>query len=244
MAKIELELQLGAFQGPFDLLLHLIRSMKVDIHDISMLEITTQYLAFIQEMQALELDIASEYLVMASTLLEIKARMLLPVEPVENLEGEYEGDPREILIQQLLLYQQFQDVAAELSQRESDRAKHFGRPETDLSAYQTKVPLVRGQVSLSHLVLAMQEVLQAHLDRQPKEKAIQTEPMTVSQKIQVIQERLSQGKRITFYEMLESGNREDIITTFMAMLELVRKQEVIFYQEKALGPIMLEGVDR
>lgn len=244
MAKVELELQLEAFQGPFDLLLHLIRSMKVDIQDIPMLEITSQYLAFIQEMQDLELDVASEYLVMASTLLEIKARMLLPVEPVEDLEGEYEGDPREILIQHLLLYQQFQDVAEALSRREGERSKHFSRPETDLTRYQTKVPLESGQLSLEQVSQAMQDMMQAYLDRQPKEKAIQTEPMTVSQKIQVIKSRLSFGKRLIFEEVLESKSREDIITTFMALLELVRKQEVLFYQGQAFGQIEIEGVSR
>ena len=134
MSNTELKLELAAFQGPFDLLLHLIRQMKVDINDIPMSEITSQYLSYLHSIQEFQLDVAGDYLVMAATLLEIKSRLLLPIEPDPELDGDYEADdPRQVLVQQLLLYQQFQDISTALELKQIERAKLYTRPSEDLS---------------------------------------------------------------------------------------------------------------
>lgn len=145
MSSNELKLELDAFQGPFDLLLHLIKQMKVDINDIPMSEITSQYLAYLHSMKEFQLDIAGDYLVMAATLLEIKSRLLLPIEPEPDLEGDYEPeDPRQVLVQQLLLYQQFQDVATALEIKQVERAELYTRPSEDLSGMQTLCLWMKG----------------------------------------------------------------------------------------------------
>ena len=134
MAENKLTLELEAFQGPFDLLLHLIKEMEVDINDIPMTAITQQYIAYIHQMQELELDIVGDYLVMAATLLEIKSRLLLPIEPVADIDAQYEGeDPRHNLVQQLLLYQEFQTVSLSLKELEGGRSGLLTRPPMDLS---------------------------------------------------------------------------------------------------------------
>ncbi|MCW6682095.1 segregation/condensation protein A [Aerococcaceae bacterium NML160702] len=237
-----LKLELEAFQGPFDLLLHLIKQMKVDINDIPMREITAQYMVYLRAMQQLELDIVGDYLVMAATLVEIKSRLLLPIEPDGELEDDYEpGDPRQILVQQLLLYQQFQDISSVLETKQEARARLFSRPAEDLSDYQSFIPLEEGELTTVDLAQTMFFVLQKEMQRAPKEKEIHHDPMTVSQKMDSILDVLQDStRRIAFSELIEYGTRHEIITTFMAVLELVRKQVVVFYQEKVMDPIEIQ----
>ncbi|MDO4432089.1 MAG: segregation/condensation protein A [Aerococcaceae bacterium] len=246
MSETPLRLELEAFQGPFDLLLHLIKQMKVDINDIPMKEITAQYMVYLKAMQALELDMVGDYLVMAATLLEIKSRLLLPIEPNGELEDDYEqGDPRQLLVQQLLLYQQFQDVSAVLETKQEVRAQLFSRPAEDVSEYQAFIPLEAGAVTTDDLATQLLHVLQRELERLPKQKEIHHDPMTVEQKMTAILEKLtahSTESRIAFHQLVEIGTRHELITTFMAVLELVRKQAVVFYQEKALAPIEIQRI--
>ncbi|MBF6625621.1 segregation/condensation protein A [Aerococcaceae bacterium zg-BR9] len=241
MAKEILKLDLEAFHGPFDLLLHLIKELKVDINDIPMREITQQYMFYLSSMQELQLDIAGEYLVMAATLLEIKARMLLPIEPSGELDSDYEEDPREFLVQQLLLYQQFQDVATALEMNEAKRAKLYMRPAEDLSFFQQSIPLEEGAISLDQLALLMSQVLQRQKEREPKQREVEYEPLSVSDKINEIQVLIGKtNSRIAFEDLLTVGSRNEIITTFMAILEMVRKQTLVFYQASALAPIEIK----
>lgn len=243
MDKTVLKLELEAFQGPFDLLLHLIRQLKIDINDIPMTEITTQYMVYLKTMQELHLDVAGEYLVMAATLLEIKARMLLPIEPEAIIEGEYEGDPREVLVQQLLLYQQFQHVATALQVKEAKRMTHFNRPMEDLSHFQEVIPLGQGEITLTNLMDAMYHVLQKVAERIPKQREIQTDPMTVSEKIDWIKQQLTlRTGKCSFESLLQTASKDETITTFMAVLEMVRKQQIVFFQSSPLAPIEIESV--
>ena len=244
MSNTELKLELAAFQGPFDLLLHLIRQMKVDINDIPMSEITSQYLSYLHSIQEFQLDVAGDYLVMAATLLEIKSRLLLPIEPDPELDGDYEADdPRQVLVQQLLLYQQFQDISTALELKQIERAKLYTRPSEDLSKMQQFVPLDEGDMSLQQLSEAMALTLQRELERTPKQKEIIHDPMTVSQKmddILLLLSALEGHTPIHFNDLTGQHSRHEIITTFMAMLELVRKKAIIFNQSGALAPIEIQ----
>lgn len=136
--QLPYSVKIEAFEGPLDLLLHLINRYEIDIYDIPVAQITEQYMAYIHAMQELELDIASEYLVMAATLLAIKSKMLLPA-PEEEDDGDMEfdevDDPREELMQRLLEYKKFKEAARELKRREEERALLFTKPPSDLSAY-------------------------------------------------------------------------------------------------------------
>lgn len=241
MSNTELKLELEAFQGPFDLLLHLIKQMKVDINDIPMSEITSQYLSYLHSIQEFQLDVAGDYLVMAATLLEIKSRLLLPIEPASEIEGDYEtDDPRQVLVQQLLLYQQFQDVATALELKQIERAKLYTRPSEDLSNLQQFVPLDEGDITLEHLSEAMSLALQRALERAPKQKEIIHDPLTVSQRmddILSVLNGLDANVSIQFNDLIRKNSRHEVITTFMAMLELVRKQAIVFHQNEPLQPI-------
>lgn len=247
MSEKKLNLELEVFQGPFDLLLHLIKQMKVDINDIPMTEITTQYLTYLHSMKELELDIVGDYLVLASTLLEIKSRLLLPIEPDPEMDSDFDHeDPRQILVQQLLLYQQFQGVATALEVKQQQRAKLFTRPSEDLTRYQTRIPLEDEEVTLAQLSQAMTNALQRELEREPLQKEIHHDPLSVSDKIATIialLKTLDEQTVLTFDDLIEQPTRHDIITTFMAVLELVRKQHIIFKQKNALEAIEIKKVE-
>ena len=235
-----LKIDLEVFQGPFDLLLHLIKSMEVDIYDIPIAEITQQYLDYLHSMKELELDIVGDYLVMAATLIEIKSRMLLPIEPLDNEDSEYEsGDPRISLVQQLLMYQQFQEVTQELQDLELSRSKLFSRPMTNLTNYQDKVPLEPGQIELISLAETMSQLLQDQLSRQPQTKSIQHEYVTVEEMMNNLLEGFDQHSKISFNQFIKNQSRFEIITSFIALLELVRNQTIHFVQKDLYQPIYM-----
>lgn len=245
MGAQSLQLTLDAFQGPFDLLLHLIKENDIDINDIPMTEITSQYLAYIDAQTDISLDQMGDYLVMAATLLEIKSRILLPIEQKDSDELEEEGDLRENLVQQLLLYQQFQSVAEALSKMESSRQEMLNRPASDLSEHQELVPLVEGDLTISQLVQAYEVVLWRYQDRQPLQREVVHDTITVSEKISLITnyfDHKGSSGRALLSDFMQVNSRQEIITTFMAMLELVRKQYLLFHQDQLAGPIYLRKV--
>lgn len=247
MQNTELRIELESFQGPFDLLLHLIKQMEVDINDIPMTAITNQYIKYIEAMNELELDIIGEYLVMAATLLEIKSNILLPIEPGPDYEEDYdEGDPRDILVQQLLLYQQFQTVATQLQIKQDERARLFSRPMADLSSYQEFVPLDEDALSLTDLAEAMASVVEKAASREPLERQIQHESLTVSDQMDKIMAAFqfdTDNDSVTLDQFFQYGTRNEIITTFLAMLELVRKQHLIFLQKSKDDPIQMKKLE-
>ena len=152
----ELTLDLAAFEGPLDLLLHLIKDLKVDIFDIPINLVTDQYLAYIHTYEALSLDVASEYLVMAATLLEIKTQMMLPKTPKEAVEEE--DDPRDSLVEQLLAFQQYQEVSHILADKQAERSLEYTKQPSDLSAYQEKIPMTGRQLTPDDLYRAIQKM--------------------------------------------------------------------------------------
>lgn len=237
----QLHLDLEAFQGPFDLLLHLIKTMEVDIYDIPISEVTQQYIQHVHAMKELQLDVIGDYLVMAASLIEIKSRMLLPIEPTEGLEDYYSDiDPRAALVQQLLLYQQFQNVSDQLEQMETQRMEVYTRHPMDLSDKQAHIPLNVGEITIQHLSRAMYDALEKERLRQPQVREMATETITVDEAMNEIIGRLNQLKvheSLIFNEIIAHQSRSVIITSFMAMLELVRKNKVHLHQEELYDPI-------
>ncbi|SDI62956.1 condensin subunit ScpA [Dolosicoccus paucivorans] len=235
-----IQLDLEVFQGPFDLLLHLIKQLEIDINDIPMTQITQQYLEYVHTMKQFEIDDIADYLVMASTLIEIKARMLLPVELDETEEYE---DPRHELVQHLLLYQQFQDVTEVLEQMQQKRSRVFSKPSDDISHYQDFIPLPDDWMNEYDLLAAMEAVLLKQFDRQPPLTTIDQDPVSVEDKIQELLSWVQTypNKTVTFNEILHQHTRSEIVATFMALLELVRKQQILLKQAHARQPIAIQA---
>jgi len=229
--------QLEIFEGPLDLLLHLIKKNEVSITDIPIAMITEQYLATLEVMQALNLDVAGEFLVMAATLIHIKSRMLLPLTDGEEDEEDGGADPREELMRRLLEYQRFKDAADQLERREVLTRDVFVR--SVAPAEEVPAPGFRG-VSVFELLTALKQVL----DRLPKDVVheVMLDKITVREKMTLLLDHLrAQGK--TLFESLfaEVKTRMEVVVTFLAMLELVKVRAIRIFQEEATGPIQIEA---
>ncbi|WP_307338968.1 segregation and condensation protein A [Caldalkalibacillus uzonensis] len=240
-----LQIKLDSFEGPLDLLLHLIDKAEVDIYDISVSEITDQYVAYIHQMQQLELEIASEFLVMAATLLAIKSKMLLPkkeeytFQPMLDMELEEEYDPREELIQRLVQYKKYKQLAALLREEEAKRSQIYTRPAEDLTAFVDRDDVNPvANVSLFDLVDALQEVLKKK-EEEPLSK-VERDEISVSERMKEIKDRLVREREITFNQLFQGKrSKTQIVVTFLALLELMKKKEVICRQDRLFAEIKI-----
>ncbi len=226
---------LDIFEGPLDLLLYLIRREEVDICDIPILKITDQYLQYLDLMRMLDLDIASEFLVMAATLLHIKSRMLLPPDerPVEEQVDE-EEDPRMTLVKQLLEYKKFKETAGYLSEREIEQQAVFARyVDKTFLPEPTDSPLT--EVSIFDLISAFSDVLK-RVTGEPRE--IAEEVYTVTDKIASIMELLTMRSALRFSELFKDVLvRAEVVATFLALLELIRLKKIQAHQPQPFAEI-------
>ncbi len=231
--------QLDIYNGPLDLLLHLIRREEVDIYDIPIVRITEQYVAYVELLQQIDANAAGEFLVLAATLMEIKSRMLLPRPPVE---GEEEFiDPRAELVRQLLEYKQFKDAADHLRSAAEERASRFTRqpPEIDgTDGHEVDLDAVQ----LWDLVEAFREVLAKTGQLAPHE--IQYDDTPVALHAADLVDRLERdGGSMTFADVFEGRTRSECIGLFLALLELVRQRRVRVEQDAPFAPILLHLLD-
>jgi segregation and condensation protein A len=228
-------IQLPLFEGPLDLLLYLIRREKIDIHDIPIAPITREYMEYLDLMRELSLDIAGEFMVMASTLIHIKSKMLVPIEPTEA-EGEEEYvDPREELAQKLMEFQRYKEAAGILHQQAQIRAAQWTRPETVLPTFDDAGEEML-EAGLYDLIAAFKEMLdrrKALLDHE-----IETEGPGVDERMEELVAMIGEGESLEFLELFASlETKAAMIVTFLALLELVRLKRVRVYQRGLFGAI-------
>ncbi|MDR2277465.1 MAG: segregation/condensation protein A [Vagococcus sp.] len=241
----ELNVKLEIFEGPLDLLLHLIKTLEIDIYDIPISEITEQYMYYIRSMKELDLELAGEYIVMAATLMSIKSKTLLPKIEVELLESDYEDeiDPREQLVAQLLEYRKFKYAASILKEKEVERGKFYTKEATNLDEYKDLVaPLAPNEVTTIDLFLAFSDILNRRKDLEPMETTIVSEEFSIDDKIDEIMNRVFSNDNTSglhFTSLFYVYTRNEIVTTFMALLELIKSGEIIAKQKSAIEPIVL-----
>ena len=228
--------KLDQFEGPLDLLLHLIKKNELNIHDIPIAIITTQYLAAIALMEELNLDVAGEYLVMAATLIHIKSKMLLPrPETAAGVEEEQE-DPRDALVRRLLEHQKFKAAAGLLHEREQWRSAQWQRPDERIAALAGDGLEEEFEVDLFTLISAFQAVVERAKHR-PK-VLLPPEQMSVEARIDQLLERLSETQACGFDELFaDAQDRSGLIVTFLALLEMIRLKLVRVFQAGSFGPI-------
>ena len=239
--------KLEVFEGPLDLLLHLIDKNKIDIYDIPIVEITNQYIEYIRNMQREDLNIMSEFLVMAATLLDIKCRMLLPKEV--NEEGE-EEDPRQELVEQLLQYKMYKYIAYELKDRELDSDMILYKGPTipeEVKEYVEPVDLDKllGDLTLQKLGAIFQEVMKRQTDKidpvRSKFGKIEKEEVTLTDKFTYIHGYMKDHQKFSFRQLLEKQHTKmHIVVTFLAILEMMKLGEINVRQEETCGDIMIE----
>jgi segregation and condensation protein A len=225
-----IKIKIPVFEGPFDLLLHLIREHKIDIYDIPISLITSQYLEYIEIMKELNLEIAGDFLVMAATLIQIKSRMLLP--PDEEAPSEDQEDPRRQLVQRLLEYQRYKEAALDFRTKEDEWLKVFRRePLSD----EDEGELYLFDLSLFDLLDAFRNIL----DKAPSEMvSITKETLTVKNRMSMIMEIIEEHEAVRFEDLFKEGiTRVHLIVTFLALLELIRLGLARAYQEREFGNI-------
>lgn len=230
------KVKLEVFEGPLDLLLFLIKKEEVDIYDIPIAKITDQYLEYLELMQLLDLSIAGEFLVMAATLMHIKSKLLLPPDETAA-ENEEEQDPRAELVKRLLEYKKFKEAAAELAQKESHQKHFFARVGSGVNI--DELPAAEDdsfEASLFDLITAFTKVLK-DIPKDVFHKVIKDE-FTVSEKIHDILHMLVDKKSLMFTDLFKAArNKFEIITTFLAILELIKIREISIMQHAAFGEI-------
>ena len=236
------KVNLDVFEGPLDLLLYLIRREELDIYDIPIEHITTEYMKFIEEARRLDLDIAGEFIVMAATLMVIKSRMLLPGGRRVAEEGDEEWvDPRLDLVRQLIEYKKFKDAAIRLETMEATCANSFdyggGRPKFEKTAADARGALAN--LDLYDLLTAFQEVL-ARANELPQEE-LKGIRFSVPDKMDYVLERARKEGQVSFLSLFdaERSPKGEIIVTFLALLELLRQHRVIVYQNAAFHEITI-----
>ncbi len=240
MSQEEYKVKLEVFEGPLDLLLYLIKKEELEIHNIPMEKITSQYIQYIELMKMLDLNIAGEFLVMAATLMMIKSRMLLPVEDRPEMEEE-EEDPRWDLVRQLVEYKKFKDAALHLEALEARREDIFGRDGAE--AVLGKEPDVAlHDVGLFDLISAFNEALKNVKTEELRE--IFAERYTVAEKIEHLGLRLRREERFSVSQMFTGmKSRHEIACTFLALLELIRLNQARAVQRETYGEIFIERAE-
>jgi segregation and condensation protein A len=235
--ELAYQVRIENFEGPLDLLLHLIKKNEINIYDIPIALIAQQYLSYIEAMKELNLAVAGEFLVMAATLLQIKSKMLLPVE--ETAEDEDDGpDPREELVRRLLEYKTFKEAARQLDTQEKLWREIYSRPAAPHEEAPDTDEAMLENIGLFDLVDALQGIL----NRNPGKKLLEILPdnLTVRDRMNAILEALEGQESIGFEALFEAScHRLLIIVTFLALLELIRLRTVRVYQAESFGPILV-----
>jgi len=236
----EYKVKFEVFEGPLDLLLYLIKKEEVDIYEVNLTSLATQFIEYIETMRMLDLEIAGEFLVMASTLMYIKSRELLPVDQQAQVEDEDEGeDPRWELIRQLVEYKKFKDAAAQLQTLEARQENVFARQPGKIEFESTPAP-AKTEVSIFDLLNAVNTVLQRIAQKEASSREIFEDKWTVSEKIEHVLKLISERAHLKFSELFaDATSRTEVVVTFLALLELIRLKQIVCAQPEAFGEIEL-----
>lgn len=241
---MSINIKIDAFEGPLDLLLHLIKKAEVDIYDIPIAEITDQYLGYLKEMEELDLNIASEFLVMAATLLEIKSQMLLPKK--KNVEDETSADidPRQELVEKLVEYKKYKEFAEQLKSIEGNNFIFFKAPEIIDDIESDEV--FYKNITLENLMQSFRKIVNTYENKFNKRgvipRDIDYDEYKIEDKMDDIQRSLLKYKRLKFSEFfLQVKDKLEIIVIFLAMLELIKLKAIKVVQFNNFGDIMIEG---
>lgn len=242
------KVKIDVFEGPFDLLVYLIESAKMSIYEIAIAEITDQYLEYIEELKSVDMDNAAEFLVLAATLIEMKSKMLLPRSDSDTLEGDQE-DPRKNLMQKLIEYKRFKEIAEKMGQMEDLGLRRWYKPQEDLAEYVSDE---------DHSVIVIDpkqfiEIFRVFLEKRRKIDEIhrtydlktpRNRKTTVRERINFISTFLKSTNQVRFLEIAEEcENKYDVVVTFSAMLEMMRNRQILVKQKARFGEIIIEKGD-
>ena len=236
------KLLIGDFEGPLDLLLHLIKKSKMEIFDVEISDITNQYLSFINEMTEMNLDIASEYLVMAAELIEMKSRKLLPNKDEEETEEE-EINPEEELKRRLLEYEKYKESTELFRGLEEKRAFYYTKAPESIKKYSDEHLENDGSVGVMDLLDAFQKLLEREQFKKPLNTKIARKELSVKERVVKIRNILKERKKVKFIELFDDFSKPYVVVTFLSVLEMAKNGEITLKQDNNFSDIYLERVD-
>lgn len=244
---MEYQVKIDAFEGPLDLLLYLIKDTQISIDDINVTHITEQYINFIHAMEKLNLEVASEYLVMAAHLVYIKSKMMLPKTIVDEENINYEENPEEKLKMRLKIYKLFKDITPFLRNLEEERSTYLNKIPTDLSneiKLEVKDILVKDN-NVYDLLSAFNKVLRRYMLHKPMKTKIQQQSITIEDRIISVRKMVKKHERLNFIDLYTlDDSKEVIVLTFMAILELAKEKEIKISQDDLFENIFIDYIER
>ena len=236
---MNIKFKINEFEGPLDLLLHLIKENKMDIMNIEIERITEQYIQYLNEQEKMNLEIASEYLVMASELIELKSKMLLPNPKVES-EEEEEVDPREDLVNRLLEYQAYKEITKVLKEKEELRKEIYTKSPENIKNYVDENAKLPSDITLDDLVEAFKKYLERKKESKPLKTKVTTNEISVSSRRLEIKSILKKKPKVSFFELFPVLNKEYIVAKLLEILEMSKNKELRITQDKNFDDIICE----
>jgi segregation and condensation protein A len=234
---MEYKVKIDEFEGPLDLLLHLIKEANIDIYDIQISVITEQYLNYIKTMEELNLEVASEYLVMAAELLEMKSKSLLPAKDNDEVD-EFEEDPKEALIKRLIDYKHYKEITSTFKELEHERSQIFTKLPSNISEY--KETTLQEPHSITLLLDAFAKFLERNEYQKPLHTKVASKELAVSDRISDIRHILHTKKMLSFETLFEEWSKEYIVVTFLAVLQMTKDQEITIEQSDNFNVIYIK----
>lgn len=239
---MEYTISIENFEGPLDLLLHLIKQDNIDIMDISIEKITKQYLDYINLMEEMNLNVASEYLVMAAELIEMKSKILLPHD--NNVEDEYEEDPRQNLINRLLEYKYYKESTENFIELENKRSEIFTKEASDINEFIDPNERNNIDATLDDLIIAFQKFLENKENLKPLKTKITNKEYSVGKRCVEIRDIIRKKKKVTFNEIIDNYSKDYIVVSFLAILSLCKKEIIKIEQENNFQEIYIKECEK
>ena len=238
---MDYKFKINDFEGPLDLLLHLIKDSEMEITDIDLVKLTDQYLDFIKNMDDFDLNIASEYLVMASDLMYLKSKALLPKQEELEVDEEY-IEAKEDLINRLIEYKRYKEVTSSFKTLEENRNMFYTKPVSSLKDYKDGSISLSEDVSLDDLIKAFQNYLERIKLNRPINTKVTTKEISISERRKNIRNILKSKKKVEFFELFEEFSRAYVVVTFLSILEMAKAKELVIKQENNFDKIYCEAI--
>ena len=239
----KLEFTISDFSGPLDLLLHLVKESKMDIYEVPIEHITKEYVDFIEKMEVMNIDIASEYLILASELIHLKSKMLLNIKDADEEEGdqlEFKIGTEEELRHRLIEYQKYKEISEDFKELESRRSEVLTKIPESLNEYREDVAL-NTDVTLEDLVSAFSQFLERQKYIKPLSTKITRREISVEHRSKEIRDILSKHKKVEFFDLFDEPSREYVVVTFLSVLEMTKNDEIAIRQEENFANIYIEA---
>lgn len=233
------QFHINEFEGPLDLLLHLIKVNEMDIYDINISEITEQYITFINNMKATDMDVAADYLLMASELVHIKSKNLLEVDEDEDEESDFLINSKEELTKRLLEYQAIKELTSSFKDLSEKRSEIYTKLPANLDEYRENEK-ISGQGSLDDLLDAFQLFLERQKYVKPINTKITKKEYSVEERCKTIRDMLKINRKLNFVDLFEEFNKSYVVVTFLSLLEMTKNNEIILIQEDNFSPLLIE----